>query len=115
MDPYTARGIAPSYEQKHFDDASKRGTLRLVASPDGRDGSITLHADASISAGLFDADEQVALPLSPARRTWVQVVRGQVEVNGTALDAGDAVGLQQERELRIAHGHDAEVLVFDLA
>ena len=109
------RGIEPSYEQKHFDAAAKRGQLRLVASPDGRDGSLTLHADASIAAGLFDAGEHVALPLEPARRTWVQVVRGSVHVNGTPLGAGDAVGLQQETELRIDQGEQAEVLVFDLA
>ena len=109
------RGIEPSYEQKHFDAAAKRGNLRMVASPDGRDGSITLHADATIAAGLFDAGEHVEMPLVPTRKTWVQVVRGQVEINGTALVAGDAVGLEQEPLLRIAKGEDAEVLVFDLA
>jgi redox-sensitive bicupin YhaK (pirin superfamily) len=109
------RGIEPSYEQKHFDASVKRGNLRLVASPDGRDGSLTLHADASIAAGLFDADEHVELPLGASRRTWVLVLRGKVEVNGTPLAAGDAVGLQQEATLRIDHGDKAEVLVFDLA
>ncbi len=109
------QGIEPSYEQKHFDAADKRGRLRLVASPDGRDGSLTLHADASISAGLFDADEHAELPLDPSRRTWLQVVRGSVEVNGEQLVAGDAVGLQHEPELRIGRGKSAEVLVFDLA
>jgi redox-sensitive bicupin YhaK (pirin superfamily) len=109
------RGIAPSYEQKHFDPADKRGHLRLVASPDGRDGSLTLHADASIAAGLFDAGEHAVLPLEASRKTWVQVVRGSVEVNGKALAAGDAVGLQHEPQLCIEHGDKAEVLVFDLA
>jgi len=108
-------GIAAEYEQKHFDDASKRGRLRLIASPDGRDGSLRLHADASISAGLFDGDESAELALDPARRAWVQVLRGKVAVNGQALSAGDAVGLQNEAALRIADGESAEVLVFDLA
>ena len=108
-------GIPPEYEQKHFDDASKRGRLRLVASPDGRDGSLRMHADASISAGLFDGAESAELALDPKRRAWVQVVRGKVAVNGQALSAGDAVGLQNETALKIADGEKAEVLVFDLA
>src|SRR5205085_7864763 len=70
-----ARGIAPSYEQKHFDDAAKRGVLRLIASPDGRDGSVTIHADAAISAALVDGDEQVERALDPQRKTYVHVVR----------------------------------------
>ena len=108
-------GIPAEYEQKHFDDASKRGRLRLIASPDGRDGSLGLHADASISAGLFDGGEWAEVALDPARRAWVQVVRGKVAVNGQALSAGDAVGLQDETVLKIADGDKAEVLVFDLA
>ena len=108
-------GIPAEYEQKHFDDASKRGRLRLIASPDGRDGSLGLHADASISAGLFDRGESAEVALDPKRRAWVQVVRGKVAVNGQALSAGDAVGLQNETVLKIADGDKAEVLVFDLA
>ena len=102
-------------EQKHFDEASKRGRLRLIASPDGHDGSLGLHADASISAGLFDRGESAEVALDPKRRAWVQVVRGKVAVNGQALSAGDAVGLQDETVLKIADGDKAEVLVFDLA
>ena len=109
------RGIAPSYEQKRFDDAAKRGVLRLVASPDGREGSVTLHADASICAALVDGDERIARDLDPARRAYVHVVRGSVDVNGTHLDAGDAAALSGERRLELANGRDAEVLVFDLA
>ncbi len=109
-----ARGIDPGYEQKHFDAASKRGTLRLVASPDGRDGSLTLHADASISAGLFDGAEQVEQALDPARRSYVHVVAGRIEVNGERLGAGDAAALEHESRLALAHGEQAEVLVFDL-
>jgi redox-sensitive bicupin YhaK (pirin superfamily) len=108
-------GIEAEYEQKHFDDASKRGKLRLIASPDGRDGSLRMHADASIFAGLFDAAESAELALDPSRRAWVQVVRGKVAVNGVALSAGDAVALQNETALKIADGEKAEVLAFDLA
>ena len=109
------RGIAAEYEQKHFDAAAKRGKLRLVASPDGRDDSLSLHADASISAGLFDGDESAELALDPKRRAWVQVVRGKVVVNGQRLGTGDAVGLENEAALKIGDGEKAEVLVFELA
>ena len=107
--------MPPSYEQKHFDEADKRGKLRLVASPDGRDGSVTIHADASISAGLFDGDEHAERSLDPKRKAWVHVVRGRVDVNGRKLDAGDALGLEGESKLELARGEKAEVLVFDLA
>jgi redox-sensitive bicupin YhaK (pirin superfamily) len=108
------RGIEPGYEQKHFDDASKRGTLRLLASPDGRDASVTIHADASISAGLFDGSEHAERELDPARKAYVHVVRGSLEVNGQRLGAGDAVRIEHEPRLSLARGEQAEVLVFDL-
>ena len=108
-------GIPPEYEQKHFDASSKRGKLRLVASSDGRDGSLKMHADASISAGNFDGAESAQVALDPQRKAWVQVVRGEVVVNGQALGTGDAVGLEGETTLKIADGKEAEVLVFDLA
>ncbi|MEO7009998.1 MAG: pirin family protein [Caldimonas sp.] len=108
------RGIDPSYEQHRFEAAEKRGRLRLVASPDGRDGSVTIHADASIYSGLVDGTERVVRPLDPLRRAYVQVVRGAVDVNGRRLDAGDAAALEHETELTLANGDDAEVLVFDL-
>jgi quercetin 2,3-dioxygenase len=108
-------GIQPGYEQKHFDAASKRGRLALVASPDGRDGSVTLHADASLRAGLFDGDEHVQLALDPARIGYVHMVRGALRVNGRALQAGDALRLDRESSLVLEGGEDAEVLVFDLA
>ena len=108
------RGIAPGYEQKHFADADKRGRLRLVASNDGRDGSVTIHADAAMHAGLFDGDEAATLPLDAARNTYVHVVRGDLSVNGRALQAGDAMHLHGEAELVLGKGHDAEVIVFDL-
>ena len=109
------RGIEPGYEQKHFDAASKRGQLRLVASPDGAEGSVTIHADASIRAGLFDGDEAAEQPLTRGRLTYVHVARGALGVNGQRLGAGDAVALRDEALLRLSQGEAAEVLVFDLA
>ena len=108
------QGIAPGYEQKHFDAGSKSGTLRLVASPDGREGSVTIHADASIYSGLFDAGQHLKRELDPARKAYVHLVRGSLEVNGQVLQAGDALRIENESALVIAHGVDAEVLVFDL-
>ena len=108
-------GIPPSYEQKTFPDGQKRGALRLVASPDGRDGSVTIHADACLYAGLIDAQETVEQPLDPARKTYVHLVRGTLQVNGQALSAGDAALMEGESSLSLAEGRDSEVLVFDLA
>ena len=110
----SATGIAPGYEQKTFADAEKRGVLRLVASPDGAQGSVTIHADASLYAGRFDGAEQAQLPLAAGRKAYVHVVRGAVSVNGTALQAGDAALLADEASVRLGDGMDAEVLVFDL-
>lgn len=109
------RGIPPSYEQKTFAESEKRGALRLVASPDGAQGSVKLHADAALYAGLINADESVKLALNPARKTYVHLVRGELSVNGNALSGGDAVLMEQETTLSLTDGHDAEVLVFDLA
>lgn len=109
------RGIPPSYEQKTFDEAEKRGQLRLVASPDGAQGSVTVHADAAVYAGLFNGAESAELALNPARKTYVHVVRGALEVNGERLNGGDAAVMAGEPRLSIARGQDAEVLVFDLA
>ncbi|WP_428000166.1 pirin family protein [Acidovorax sp.] len=109
------QGIAPGYEQKAFTDAEKRGTLRRVASPDGADGSVTVHADATIYAGLFDGGESATLALDPARKTYVHLVRGALQVNGQALSAGDAALIEKETALALTEGRDAEVLVFDLA
>ena len=107
-------GIAPGYEQKRFDEASKRGRLCLVAAPGGRDGAVTLHADASIHVGLFDGDESAELALAPGRLGYVYVARGELSVGGHALSAGDAAMLRDEPAVRLARGHGAEVLVFDL-
>ena len=108
------QGLTPSYEQKHFDDADKRGRLRLIVSPDGREGSLTIHANASIRAGLFDGDENAELHIAPRRLTYVHLVRGLLQVNGHALATGDAAQLNGETALRLSQGHEAEVLVFDL-
>jgi redox-sensitive bicupin YhaK (pirin superfamily) len=112
------RGIAPGYEQKAFADADKRGRLLLVASPDGPahvDGSVTVHADAAMYAGLFDGDEKAELALDTARLAYVYLVRGALEVNGQALSAGDAAQLDGETRLVLQRGRSAEVIVFDLA
>ena len=108
-------GIAPSYEQKSFAEADKRGTLRLVASPDGAQGSVTIHADARLYAGLLDGAESATLALSTARKAYVHLVRGTLDVNGRHLAAGDAALLADEAQLQLTAGHNAEVLVFDLS
>ena len=107
--------IAPSYEQKTFPEVEKRGSLRLVASPDGAHGSVTIHADAKIYAGLFEDAEAAILSLDARRKTYVHLIRGQLEVNGQLLRSGDSAALQSEGELRLSQGKAAEVLVFDLA
>ena len=108
-------GIPASYEQKTFAESDKRGKLRLVAAPDGAQGSVTIHADAKVYAGLFEGGEKASLPLDPARKTYVHLVRGELEVNGEMLSAGDAAMLDGEPQLSLANGQSAEVLVFDLA
>jgi quercetin 2,3-dioxygenase len=108
-------GIPPGYEQKTFADAEKRGRLRLVASPDAGQGSVLIHADARVYAGLFDGDERFSLPLAPNRMGYVHVVRGELAVNGHRLSTGDAAKLEGESSAELSQGHSAEVLVFDLA
>jgi redox-sensitive bicupin YhaK (pirin superfamily) len=109
------RGIPPSYEQKGFADTEKRGRLRLVASPDGAEGSVTIHADAAMYAGLFDGAESARIELDPKRKTYVHLVRGELLVNGERLSGGDAAVMDGEASLDLSDGKDAEVLVFDLA
>ena len=108
-------GIAPGYEQKTFSELEKRGALRLVASPNGEQGSVVIHADAWLYAGLFDGGESAEMALDPERKAYVHLVRGQLEVNGRVLQAGDAAMLDAETRLILANGRAAEVLVFDLA
>lgn len=108
------RGVAPGYEQRHFAVDEKRGRLRLVASPDGADGSVTIHADARVYAGLFDAGESAELAVAPGRLAYVHLVRGALVVNGQALTGGDALQLRDPGSVNIDGGAQAEVLVFDL-
>ena len=108
-------GIAPSYEQKTFADADKRGRLRLIASPDGREGSVTLHTDSALYAALLAKGERAELPLPAGRHAWVHVARGSAAVNGQALSAGDGAALSDEARVSLEGVDGAEVLVFDLA
>ena len=109
------RGIDPGYEQKHFDAAAKRGQLRLIASPDARDGSVTIHQNASLYAALIDAEERAVHRLAAGRRAFVHVARGKLTVNGTPLEAGDALKASDVAEIVLEQGVDAEVILFDLA
>lgn len=108
------RGIAPSYEEKHFSASDKRGKLRLVASPDGANGSVRVQQDSRLYAGLFEGDESAELELVAGRSAYVHVARGKATVAGVALGAGDALKLTGAQRVRIEHGQDAEVLAFDL-
>ena len=108
------RGIAPSYEEKRFETAEKRGRLRLIASPDRAEGSVLIHQDARVYAGLFDAAESARLEIAENRRVYVHVARGSVHANGVKLDAGDALELTVAKDLELREGSGAEVLVFDL-
>ncbi len=108
-------GVAPSYQQEHFAAHEKRGRLRLIASADGAEGSVRIHADARLYAALLDGSESTSLDLAPGRLAYVHVARGRLEVNGQSLSAGDALQLREEASVLLSAGQDAEVLVFDLA
>jgi len=108
------RGVEPGYEQKRFEDAEKRGRLRLVASPDGAEGSVTIHQNARVYAGLIDGAERVEHTLAAGRTAYVHVARGTVTVNGNPLAAGDALKTEGESRITLEAGRDAEVLLFDL-
>ena len=108
-------GIPPSYEQKHFDAAAKKGRLRLVASPDGREGSVTIHQDAHVYAALLDGADRATHKLQPGRRTYLHVARGRLTANGQPLEAGDALKATNTSEIALEKGEEAEVLLFDLA
>ena len=108
------RGLAPSYAQQAFPPEDSEGRLRLVASTDGRDGSLTIHSDVSLYAGRFTAGQQQTLALAKGRHAWVQVTRGAVRVMGQALSAGDGAALSDEAQLQLEGSDAGEVLVFDL-
>ncbi|QDL54496.1 pirin family protein [Rhodoferax aquaticus] len=109
------KGIPPSYEQKTFSAPEKQGKLRLVASNDGAEGSVVIHADAKMFSGLLDGEESASLALDARRKAYVHLVRGALEVNGVALSGGDAALLDGESQVTLAKAQNAEVLVFDLA
>jgi len=108
-------GIEPRYEQKFFAPEEKRGGLRLVASPDGRDGSVLVHQDAKLYAALLDGDDKVSHKLADGRKAYVHVARGAATVNGQPLAGGDALKASGESEIVIDKGDRAEVLLFDMA
>jgi redox-sensitive bicupin YhaK (pirin superfamily) len=107
-------GIDPGYEQKHVSSADKSGRLRLIASPDGRDGSVTIHQDAAVYATLMDGADALRHELPAGRRAYVHVVRGSASVNGTSLAAGDAAKLVGEKSVVLDGATAAEILLFDL-
>jgi quercetin 2,3-dioxygenase len=107
-------GIPPSYEEKRFGAEEKRGRLRLIASPDQADGSVLIHQDARVYAGLFDGAESASLQVANGRNIYVHLARGSITANDTLLDAGDALKLTDTTTLTLSNGHAAEVLVFDL-
>jgi redox-sensitive bicupin YhaK (pirin superfamily) len=110
-----AQGIRPGYEQKTISAAEKQGVLRLIASPTGEHGSVVIHADAKLYAGLFDGHETATLQLEPCRKAYIHLIRGELKVNGQKISTGDALLLEQESQIRITDAKRTEVLVFDLA
>lgn len=108
------RGATPRYQQQHFSNDEKRGKLRLIISPDGKQGSLKVRQDARVYAGLFDGEEQATLTLPDNRHAYVHVARGRIELNGQLLREGDGVRMRKEQVIELSNGRDAEVLVFDL-
>jgi hypothetical protein len=109
-----AVGLAPSYDEKRFAATEKRGRLRLIVSGDGADGSLKMHQDAKLYAGLFDGDETASLDVGAGRRVYAHLARGAIKANGMELTAGDALRLNDGERLALSEGRDAEILVFDL-
>ncbi|MDH3627182.1 MAG: pirin family protein [Acidobacteriota bacterium] len=109
-----AAGLTPSYEEKQFSDADKRGRLRLIAAQKPRDGAVKIHQDVSIYASVLGAGDELNHKLDPGRHGWVQVIRGQVSANGETLSAGDAAALSDEPALQLVANEETELLVFDL-
>ncbi len=111
----SSRGLPPSYEQKTVARSEEMGRLRIVASPDGRDNSVTIHADALVFSGRFDKGEAAAMPLAPGRHAWIHVAEGKARINGHELSAGDGAAISDESEVTIEGIDEALVLAFDLA
>ena len=107
-------GVKPGYEEKQFGPAEKKGQLRLIASRDGREGSVTIHQDAAVYASMLDGKDAVTHRLAPGRRAYVHVARGAVKVNGTALKGGDGARIENESSIGLKDAREAEVLLFDL-
>jgi redox-sensitive bicupin YhaK (pirin superfamily) len=110
----SAMGVAPEYEQKFFGAGEKRGRLRLIASEDGAEGSVRIHQQARVYAGLFDGQEKASLKIQPGRLAYAHVARGAVSVNGTPLAAGDGLKMSDTPEIQVSGGKGAEILLFDL-
>lgn len=108
------RGAAPRYQQVHFDEGQKRGRLRLIVSPEGEEGSLSVHQDARVYAGLFDKDESATLEVQPGRYVYVHLARGSIDINGQRFNEGDGARVREEQLLTLSKGEQAEVLVFDL-
>ena len=108
------KGIAPGYEEKHFDVAAKTARLCLIASPDGADGSVMIHQDARIYAALLNGEAQIVHTLLQGRTAYLHLIRGDLEVNGTNLSTGDALKFTSEADITISHAQAAEFLLFDL-
>ena len=109
------RGLKPGYEQRMFSEEERRGRLRLVASPGGGDGSVTIHQDAKLYDGLLAPGDEITHELAQGRHAWIQVIKGEVAVGGTTLQAGDGAAVSEESSLKIRAGEEAEILLFDLA
>lgn len=107
-------GVVPSYEQKAFPEQEERGAFRLVASPDGREGSVTIHQDANLYATILDAGEEFVYPIPAGRHVWLQVARGKVCVNGTELEQSDGAAISDEDQIVVSGLERSEILLFDL-
>lgn len=110
----SVKGIAPGYEEKHFDADSKRGKLRLIASPDGAENSVRIHQDARLYASVPEPGTELVLPLAPGRIAYLHLIRGAIEANGVALSGGDALKIRDQPKVELRQANDAELLLFDL-